>query len=236
MNLFIPFRYRFKQILHSRRSKTDSLLNSLNRNFTLSLPAKIDSMNILLLVGGLLLILLGANGLTDGAASVAQRFRIPNIVIGLTIVAFGTSAPELTVSVSSALKGSADIAIGNVVGSNIFNTLMIVGCTALFAPIAVTRNTLQKEIPLCILSSIALLVCANDVFLNGDEANILSITDGLLLLCFFAIFLSYTFAIASRTPKKRQVMTGISSNCRSGNPLSTFWVASVRLLPAAASS
>ena len=200
MNLFIPFRYRFKQIPHSRRSKTDSLLNSLNRNFTLSLPAKIDSMNILLLVGGLLLILLGANGLTDGAASVAQRFRIPNIVIGLTIVAFGTSAPELTVSVSSALKGSADIAIGNVVGSNIFNTLMIVGCTALFAPIAVTRNTLQKEIPLCILSSIALLVCANDVFLNGDEANILSITDGLLLLCFFAIFLSYTFAIASRTP------------------------------------
>ena len=143
-------------------------------------------MNILLLIGGLLLILLGANGLTDGAASVAKRFRIPNIVIGLTIVAFGTSAPELTVSVSSALKGSADIAIGNVVGSNIFNTLMIVGCTALFAPIAVTRNTLQKEIPLCILSSIALLVCANDIFLNGDKANTLSITDGLLLLCFFA--------------------------------------------------
>ena len=154
-------------------------------------------MNILLLIGGLLLILLGANGLTDGAASVAKRFRIPNIVIGLTIVAFGTSAPELTVSVSSALKGSADIAIGNVVGSNIFNTLMIVGCTALFAPIAVTRNTLQKEIPLCILSSIALLVCANDIFLNGDKANTLSITDGLLLLCFFAIFMGYTFAIAS---------------------------------------
>lgn len=155
------------------------------------------SMNILLLVGGLLLILSGANGLTDGAASVAKRFRIPDIVIGLTIVAFGTSAPELTVSVSSALKGSADIAVGNVVGSNLFNTLMIVGCTALFAPIVVSRNTLQKEIPLCILSSIALLVCANDVFLNGDEANVLSTTDGLLLLCFFAIFLSYTFAIAS---------------------------------------
>lgn len=159
-------------------------------------------MNILLLIGGLLLILLGANGLTDGAASVAKRFHIPNIVIGLTIVAFGTSAPELTVSVSSALKGSADIAIGNVVGSNIFNTLMIVGCTALFAPIAVTRNTLQKEIPLCILSSIALLVCANDIFLNGDKANTLSITDGLLLLCFFAIFLSYTFAIASHSPEE----------------------------------
>ena len=82
MNLFIPFRYRFKQILHSRRSKTDSLLNSLNRNFTLSLPAKIDSMNILLLVGGLLLILLGANGLTDGAASVARKYGIPVIADG----------------------------------------------------------------------------------------------------------------------------------------------------------
>ena len=155
-------------------------------------------MNILLLIGGLILILLGANGLTDGAASVAKRFHIPPIVIGLTIVAFGTSAPELTVSVSSALKGSADIAIGNVVGSNIFNTLMIVGCTALFAPIVITRNTLRKEIPLCILSSIVLLICANDVFLDKAPENILNRVDSLLLLCFFVIFMGYTFAIASK--------------------------------------
>lgn len=160
-------------------------------------------MNILFLIGGLLLILLGANGLTDGAASVAKRFRIPSIVIGLTIVAFGTSAPELTVSVSSALKGSADIAVGNVVGSNIFNTLMIVGCTALFAPIVITRNTLRREIPLCILSSLVLLICANDMFLNGSKENVLSITDGLILLCFFIIFLSYTFAIASHNTKEK---------------------------------
>ncbi|NDV80648.1 calcium/sodium antiporter [Bacteroides sp. 51] len=153
-------------------------------------------MDILLLLGGLVLILLGANGLTDGAASTAKRFKIPSIVIGLTIVAFGTSAPELTVSVSSALKGSSDIAIGNVVGSNIFNTLMIVGCTALFAPIVITRNTLRKEIPLCILASIVLLVCANDVLLDKAPENILSTTDGLILLCFFIIFLGYTFAIA----------------------------------------
>ena len=155
-------------------------------------------MNILLLIGGLILILLGANGLTNGAASVAKRFHIPPIVIGLTIVAFGTSAPELTVSVSSALKGSADIAIGNVVGSNIFNTLMIVGCTALFAPIVITRNTLRKEIPLCILSSIVLLICANDVFLDKASENILNRVDGLLLLCFFVIFMGYAFAIASK--------------------------------------
>ena len=99
-------------------------------------------IHILLLIGGLLLILLGANGLTDGAAAVAKRFHIPDLVIGLTIVAFGTSAPELTVSVASALKGSADMAVGNVVGSNLFNTLMIIGCTALVAPIVVTRGTL----------------------------------------------------------------------------------------------
>ncbi len=149
-----------------------------------------------MLIGGLLLILLGANGLTDGASSVAKRFNIPNIVIGLTIVAFGTSAPELAVSVSSALKGSADIAVGNVVGSNIFNSLMIVGCTAMFAPIVVQRNTLLKEIPLCILASLALLIMGNDMLLDKSGENVISITDGLILLCFMAIFLSYTFAIA----------------------------------------
>lgn len=153
-------------------------------------------MDILLLIGGLLLILLGANGLTDGASSVAKRFNIPNIVIGLTIVAFGTSAPELAVSVSSALKGSADIAVGNVVGSNIFNALMIVGCTAMFAPIVVQRNTLLKEIPLCILASLALLIMGNDMLLDKSGENVICITDGLILLCFMAIFLSYTFAIA----------------------------------------
>lgn len=158
-------------------------------------------MNILFLIGGLLLILLGANGLTDGASALAKRFNIPNIVIGLTIVAFGTSAPELAVSVSSALKGSADIAVGNVVGSNIFNALMIVGCTAMFAPIVVQRNTLLKEIPLCILASVALLVMGNDVLLDRAVENVIGITDGLILLCFMAIFLSYTFAIAKKAPQ-----------------------------------
>lgn len=154
-------------------------------------------MDILLLIGGLVLILIGANGLTDGAASVAKRFNIPSIVIGLTIVAFGTSAPELTVSISSALKGSSEISIGNVVGSNIFNSLMIVGCTAIVAPIVVTKNTLRKEIPLCILASVVLLVFANDVLIDGADANVLSVSDGLILLCFFLIFMGYTFAIAS---------------------------------------
>lgn len=153
-------------------------------------------MNIVLLIGGLLLILVGANALTDGAASVAKRFHISSLVIGLTIVAFGTSAPELTVSVVSALKGSADMAIGNVVGSNIFNTLMIVGCTAAIVPISVTKGTLSKEIPLCILASVVLFICANDILINKAAANTISSSDGMLLLCFFLIFLGYTFAIA----------------------------------------
>src|SRR5574344_98655 len=153
-------------------------------------------MNILLLIGGLVLILLGANGLTDGASSIAKRFNIPSIVIGLTIVGFGTSTPELRVSVSSALKGSADIAIGNIVGSNIFNALFIVGCTAMVAPIFITRNTLRREIPLCILASLVLLILANDVFIDHAPMNVISSTDGLILLCFFAIFMGYSIAIS----------------------------------------
>lgn len=153
-------------------------------------------MDIVCLLGGLVLILLGANYLTDGASSLAKRFRISDLVIGLTVVAFGTSAPELAVSLSSAIKGSADIAIGNVVGSNMFNTLMIVGCTAFFAPIVVTRNTLLKEIPLCILASVALLAISNDMLLDKQPLDVVSRTDGFLLLLFFIIFMVYTFSIA----------------------------------------
>jgi len=138
----------------------------------------------------------GANALTDGAASVAKRFNISNLVIGLTIVALGTSAPEFVISLLSSLSGSAGLAIGNVVGSNIFNTLMIVGCTAIVAPIPIGKGTLAKEIPLCVLSALMLLVCANDMLLDGGAANVISRTDGLMLLGFFAIFMGYTFAIA----------------------------------------
>ena len=153
-------------------------------------------LNTLLLIGGLALILVGANALTDGAAAVAKKFQISDLVIGLTIVAFGTSAPELVISVMSALGGSADMAIGNVVGSNIFNVLMIIGVTAMVLPIKVGDGTMNKEIPLVILSSIVLAVMANDVWLDGGCNNIISRIDGLVLLAFFLIFLRYTFAIA----------------------------------------
>ena len=153
-------------------------------------------LDILFLVGGLALILLGANGLTDGAAAVAKRFNISDLVIGLTIVAFGTSAPELVISTMSALGGSAEMAIGNVVGSNIFNVLAIIGVTALVMPIKVGEGTMSKEIPLMILCSFVLAFMANDVLLDGCSTNVISRIDGLVLLGFFLIFLRYTFAIA----------------------------------------
>lgn len=153
-------------------------------------------LNLLTLIGGLILILLGANGLTDGAASVAKRFKISDLVIGLTIVAFGTSAPELVISILSSIQGSAEMAIGNVVGSNIFNVLMIIGCTSLVLPMQVGQGTMSKEIPLVILSSLALTFFANDIILDGGERNVISRIDGLVLLCFFMIFMRYTFAIA----------------------------------------
>ena len=153
-------------------------------------------MSLVFVVIGLVLILVGANALTDGAAAVAKRFRISNLVIGLTIVAFGTSAPELTVSVLSALKGSPDLAMGNVVGSNIFNVLLILGVTAAIIPLHVPRSTITKEVPFCILASLVLLFVASDVWIDGATENVLSRIDGLVLLCFFAIFFGYTLAIA----------------------------------------
>ena len=153
-------------------------------------------MNLVSLIGGLILILLGANALTDGAASVAKRFHISDLVIGLTIVAFGTSAPELVISIVSSLQGSAEMAIGNVVGSNIFNVLMIIGVTALVLPMKVDKGTMSKEIPLVILASLVLGCFANDQLLDGGSLNVISRIDGLVLLGFFLIFMRYTFAIA----------------------------------------
>ena len=157
--------------------------------------------DILLFIVGLALILSGANALTDGASSIAKRMKVSELVIGLTIVAFGTSAPELAVSAISAIKGNGDIALGNVVGSNIFNTLMIIGCTVLVRPLKVSRLLIKKEIPLCILASFVLILLCADAT-EGCVAGGLSRTDGLVLLCFMAIFLSHTFSIAAGEEQK----------------------------------
>jgi cation:H+ antiporter len=122
------------------------------------------------------------------------------MIVGLTVVAFGTSAPELAISILSACHGSAELAIGNVVGSNIFNVCAIIGITALVKPIKLTHSVMVNEIPLVVLSALALLVMGNAPVLNGTTERILTRTDGILLLLFFTVFMRYTFAAAKTAP------------------------------------
>lgn len=156
--------------------------------------------SILFLIGGFAILIVGANFLVDGASSFAKRFNVSNLVIGLTVVAFGTSAPELTVSIYSAMQGESDIALGNVVGSNIFNILGILGVTALMVPLAVQSSTIWKEIPLSLLAAVLITIFANDVLIDGGGDSIVSRTDGLALLAFMVIFMYYTFDIAKKSP------------------------------------
>lgn len=153
-------------------------------------------LNIVYLILGAVLILAGANYLTEGASAVAKKWGVSDLVVGLTIVAFGTSMPEFVISVMSAIKGSAGLAIGNIVGSNIFNVLVIVGCVALVSPIKVHRSLMNNEIPLVILSALVLLVCANSSFLDGTATDYIGRVDGIMMLCFFAIFMRYTLSRA----------------------------------------
>lgn len=149
-------------------------------------------IDILLLVAGLALILLGANFLVDGASAIAKRFGISDFIIGMTIVGIGTSTPEMVVSFLSAAQGNADIAVGNVMGSNIFNILMILGITALISPLALTSNNIKKDIPFALLAVFTLLFAGSDMFLDGAAANTISRTDGLMLLSLFGVFMAYT--------------------------------------------
>ena len=153
-------------------------------------------LSIVYLVVGLVLILVGANILTDGASAIARRLGISDLVVGLTVVAFGTSAPELVISVMSAVGGSSELAVGNVVGSNIFNILMIIGVTAMVVPVKIGRSVMVNEIPLVLLSSAVLLVMGNSVLLDNASSAVITRVDGILLLLFFAIFMRYTFSQA----------------------------------------
>lgn len=162
-------------------------------------------VDILLFALGIVIIILGANFLTDGAATFARRLGLSPLMVGLTIVAFGTSAPELVVSVTSALSGSSGIALGNVVGSNIFNVLGIAGVTALVAPLRITKSTIRAEIPLMVLASIVVTLMTFDKVLSDLplQENFVSRSDGMILLAFFSIFLAHTILISktSATPE-----------------------------------
>ncbi len=154
-------------------------------------------MTVLLMLVGLALLLVGANYLTEGSSAIAKRFGISEFVIGLTIVAIGTSAPELVVSLISTMNGKTDMAIGNVLGSNLFNALMILGVTALIQPIRIENNTLTRDIPFGLLAAVVLAICGLDVLINGSD-GVISRSEGLLMLCFWIVFMVYSFMTAKR--------------------------------------
>lgn len=153
-------------------------------------------IDFLLFFGGFAAILLGAHFLVDGGSALGRKFRIPDIVIGLTIVSFGTSAPEMVISVMASIDGITDLAVSNVIGSNIFNTFIIIGVAAVIFPIKIKRNTLYKEFPWSILASLMLLIFAVFIRFSG-EANSLNFIDGIIFLAFFAGFLYYTYSISN---------------------------------------
>lgn len=154
-------------------------------------------LDVFLIVFGVVMVLYGADRLTEGASALARRMNVPEIIIGLTIVAAGTSAPELFVSLVSALKGTPDLAVGNVVGSNTMNAMLIVGCAALVAPMSISKSTVKKDIPFSVAASVLLILKAVDSFLGR--------IDGIILLLGFAIFMIYTLRQAKNGKQESNV-------------------------------
>jgi len=167
-------------------------------------------LNLVYIIVGVALVIWGADRMTEGASSMARDMRVPEIIIGLTIVAAGTSAPELFVSLVSALKGTSDLAVGNVIGSNIFNVMLIVGCSAVVAPIKVSWQTVRKDIPFAAGASLLLfMICFDDMDSPHLWGNEISRSDGIILLTGFVAFMLYTFQMARKDgllPKHEEVL------------------------------
>ena len=160
------------------------------------------ALQIILLVVGFVFLIKGADWLVAGASSVASNFKVSKLLIGLTIVAFGTGAPELAVSFSSLIQGSGDILLGNVIGSNIINILLLIGIAAVIKPIRVKKDTVSKELPLLLLISTALIVLFLDTSFADTVSNIFSRSDAIICLLFFGIFLYYLISLAHKNRKE----------------------------------
>ena len=144
-----------------------------------------------------MLVILGADWLTKGASALARRFNMSELLIGLTIVAIGTSLPELVISTGSALKGSSGLALGNIIGSNIFNGMLILGVTALLCPIKFDAKMLTREIPFNLLASVVLILVSGSMLVGGSPGEMVTRYGGMILLCFLAVFVRYTFSITN---------------------------------------
>lgn len=154
-------------------------------------------LSVIGFVAGIVLVILGADWLTKGASALARRFNMSELMIGLTIVSIGTSLPELVISLGSAIRGSSGIALGNVIGSNIFNSLLILGVAALITPIRFSAKMQSREIPFNLLAAVALTLVSGSMLAGGAEGEYITRYGGLLLLCFLAVFIRYTFSITN---------------------------------------
>jgi len=154
-------------------------------------------MDILFVLLGLVFAVYGAQLLVDGGVAVAKRFNIPTLVIGSTVVAFGTSMPEFTVNMHSALRGNTDLALGNILGSNLFNICVIFGIVCLITPLAVKKDAASKDFPMCLIAALMVGVAGNQLYLDKINFHELMLSDGITFLCFFAIFMFYIYKEAA---------------------------------------
>lgn len=179
--------------------------------------------DILFLILGLALVLGGANYLTDGATAIARKFKMSELVIGMTVVAFGSSTPDLVVSLTSTLQDKGAMAVANIVGANIFDILLVIGLCALVRPVVIGRATLQKVFPMVILSSVVMFLVACDVLVDGLSANFIDRSDGLILLCFFAINCVVTYMVS----KSPDTLPSSAGNTEVSKKPMKMWLAAI---------
>lgn len=161
-------------------------------------------LNIILLIVGFVLLIKGADIFVDGASSTASNFKVSKMLIGLTIVAFGTSAPEFAVSMKALASGSTDMVLGNVIGSCILNILLILGIAAVIMPVKIKSNTVRKELPIALLISTLLAVLMLDVKLNNYKINQITRSDAIVILLFFTVFLYYLINLAKKKKEDKK--------------------------------
>jgi cation:H+ antiporter len=159
-------------------------------------------LEYILLAIGILFLVKGADLLVSGSSTLAKKFKIPTLIIGLTIVAFGTSLPELVVNVFAALNGTTEVAFGNIIGSNIANILLVLGILAIIRPIEVESSTVWKQIPFALLGAVVLIIFSNYLLLDSIHLENLTRVSGIIMLCFFAIFIYYVIDLARRSRSK----------------------------------
>ncbi len=174
--------------------------------------------DILFLLMGLVLIVIGGNYVTDGAVSVANRFKVPPLVVGVTVVAFGSSTPDLVVSIMSTIQGKSELAIGDVVGAGMFDMLLVIGITALISPITIKRSAQVCDLPSVAIAAILLFLCTQDSWLGHGHIDVLSRGDGIVLLVVFVLFMIYTFTTARKDASPAPASTPATAQAPAQTP------------------